>query len=172
MTHSAGIVLWRIGPSDPPAIHEPIIELLLAHPGGPFWASKDEHAWSIPKGEFDPDHESPWDAARREYEEELGVAAPVDGAVTIPPFRAGKKILHAWAVAGDFDPATIRADDEHRSTVQTVWPPRSKTLITFPEVDRVAWVGLDEAPSKLHKGQAPLVEAIRRCIADGTITLA
>lgn len=166
MTHSAGIVLWRVAPAD--SLGEPVssgeIEVLLAHPGGPFWAKKDEHAWSIPKGEFDPHTESAWEAARREFEEEIGAPCPADHPVALPPFRAGKKTLHAWLIAGDFDPTTVTAEDDHRSMVEMVWPPRSTSVVTFPEVDRVEWVRLDRAVHKLHKGQAPLVAAVRHAL--------
>ena len=170
MKHSAGIVLWRVAEPDPEAgLDATTIDLLLAHPGGPFWAKKDEHAWSIPKGEFDPDHEQPWDAARREFEEELGVAPPSADVVTIPAFRAGNKMLHAFAVEGAFDPASISSRDRHRSVVEIVWPPRSKETVGFPEVDRVAWIELDRCPAKLHKGQAPLVPALSQLLRDGVI---
>lgn len=169
MAHSAGIVLWRStgepGEADPGSR----IEILLAHPGGPFWAKKDEHAWSIPKGEFDPDEEPAWQAARREFEEELGVEPPVADAVALAPFRAGTKTLHAFAVEGGFDPSAISPDDRHRSMVEIVWPPRSKQMATFPEVDRVAWTRLEEAAPKLHKGQAPLVAMLVALVADGVI---
>lgn len=166
MVQSAGIVLWRSGrgtAGDEPTARD-TIEVLLAHPGGPFWARKDQHAWSIPKGEFDPDTEPAWHAARREFEEELGVPCPAEDAIALPSFRAGNKTLHAWLVAGDIDPTSIGPDDDHRSTVEMVWPPRSGSVVTFPEVDRVEWVGLDRAAEKLHKGQAPLVAAIRHAL--------
>lgn len=166
MRHSAGIVLWRPAPGTvsnrAPTAAE--IEVLLAHPGGPFWASKDDHAWSIPKGEFDPDEEGPWDAACREFEEELGAPCPHHRATALEPFRAGKKLLHPWLVAADFDPAPITPDDTHRSMAEIVWPPRSGSVVTFPEIDRVEWVPLDRAARKLHKGQTPLVDAVRSAL--------
>ncbi len=162
MSHSAGIVLWRRGHDGSAGI-----EILLAHPGGPFWASKDEHAWSIPKGEFDPATEAALDAARREFEEELGTVVPAsaDAPVAIPPFRAGRKTIHAFAVEGDLDPATIGPEDRHRSLVTTVWPPRSDREIEFPEVDRVAWFPLERVQHQLHKGQAPIVPALIEVLA-------
>ena len=155
MIPSAGIVLWRRRSAG--------LEVLLAHPGGPFWAKKDEHAWSIPKGEFDPDVEAALEAARREFKEELGTAPPdviSSPPVTIPPFRAGRKTIHAFAVEGDFDPASIAPEDRHRSLVTMVWPPRSERTTEFPEIDRVAWFSIEQAPAKLHKGQAPVVAGL------------
>ncbi len=159
MTQSAGIVLWRR--------RSATLEVLLVHPGGPFWASKDEHAWSIPKGEFDPDVEAAVDAARREYEEELGIAPPdttTSPPVTIPPFRAGRKTIHVFAVEGDFDPTSIDPEDRHRSLVTMTWPPRSDRTVEFPEVDRVEWCPIDQASAKLHKGQAPVVAGVLAAI--------
>ncbi len=159
MIQSAGIVLWRRRPPTNSAA----LEVLLVHPGGPFWANKDEHAWSIPKGEFDLDTEAAVDAARREFEEELGTAPPAAATsppATIPPFRAGRKTIHAFAVEGDFDPASIDPEDRHRSPVTMMWPPRSNRTIEFPEVDRVEWFSIDQASVKLHKGQAPVVAGI------------
>lgn len=165
MTQSAGIVLWRRRS----ATSSTALEVLLAHPGGPFWAKKDEHAWSIPKGEFDPGAETAVDAARREFEEELGTACPdatTSPLVTIPPFRAGRKTIHAFAVEGDFDPAAIDPEDRHRSLVTITWPPRSDRTIQFPEVDRVEWFSIDQATAKLHKGQAPVVAGFLAVLGD------
>ena len=151
---TAGIVVWRH--ADRSGQPKAGIEILLVHPGGPFWAKKDEHAWSIPKGEFDPDDETPINAARREFEEELGQPAPGGDLLTLDPFRAGKKRLHAFAVEGDFDTTAIKPDDTHRSMVDLEWPPRSGEVAHFPEIDRAAWFELAKAAEKLHKGQAPL----------------
>ena len=160
MEHSAGIVVWR---------KRTEVEMLLVHPGGPFWANKDEHAWSIPKGEFDPADEAAIDAARREFEEELGVPPPAGPSIALPPFRAGKKTLHVWLVEGEFDPGTITGDDVHRSMVEMVWPPRSDRSASFPEVDRARWVELSGAVSLLHKGQARIVDLIEgELVADDT----
>lgn len=150
-THSAGIVLHRVvGGAD---------EVLLVHPGGPFWAGKDEHAWSIPKGEFDPDTEAAIDAAAREYLEEVGQPLPTDPEsgtwMELPSFRAGKKTIHSWLVDGDLDPATVVSNQ-----FEMEWPPRSGKLASFPEVDRAAWFSLQDARTKLHKGQVPICELI------------
>lgn len=154
---TAGIVIWRR--SDRAAAESPelTVEVLVVHPGGPFWAKKDEHAWSIPKGEFDSASESPLDAAKREFEEEMGAAAPAGPFVTLTPFRASKKELHAFAVEGDFDASSIAPEDEHRSMVEMEWPPKSGRQQRFPEVDRAAWIPLSSLADKLHKGQQPIV---------------
>lgn len=151
--------MWRRSDGADPLLTG--IEILLVHPGGPFWAKKDEHAWSIPKGEFDPASETPSEAAQREFDEELGQPVPCGDLLTLDPFRAGKKQLHAFAVEGDIDPACIRPEDTHRSMVELTWPPTSQQIIEFPEVDRAAWFDLAEAEAKLHKGQAPLVDQLR-----------
>ena len=156
-THSAGIVLHR--PSTGPGPPVERVEILLVHPGGPFWANKDDHGWSIPKGEFDPTAESAIDAARREFAEELGRPAPASPddrpAITLEPFRAGRKTIHAVLIAADFD-----ATEVDSNTVEIEWPPRSGRRIEVPEIDRAEWFPLAEARTKLHKGQAPIVDLI------------
>ena len=146
-THSAGIVLYRhTGGS---------IEILLVHPGGPFWANKDTHAWSIPKGEFDPGTEDGLAAARREFAEELGSPAPTGDAISLPPVKAGRKTIHAWLAAGDLDPDTVVSNH-----FEMEWPPRSGRTASFPEVDRAGWFSLEVAATKLHKGQLPLCDLV------------
>ncbi len=145
--NSAGIALYRSTSSG--------LEILLVHPGGPFWANKDEHAWSIPKGEYDPETESAIDAARREFAEELGSSAPDGEAIPLPPFRAGKKQIRAFLIHGDLDVSNVVSND-----VQLEWPPRSGNVQSFPEVDRAAWFDLDTATSKLHKGQIQICDLI------------
>ncbi len=145
---SAGILLyrWRAGR----------LEVLLVHPGGPFFARKDEGAWSIPKGEVEPG-EAPLDAARREFEEETGVrlAGPF---VELPPVRQrGGKVVHAWAVEADCDPDGIRSD-----TVTLEWPPRSGRTVAFPEVDRAAFFDLGEARRKINPAQAEWLDLLAR----------
>jgi predicted NUDIX family NTP pyrophosphohydrolase len=141
MRQSAGLLLYRGT--------RPDIEVLLVHPGGPFWARRDEGAWTIPKGEFAAD-EPPLDAARREFREETG--ADVDGPFhALNPVRlAGGKRVHAFAVRGDFDPAALVSN-----TFTIEWPPRSGRRQAFPEVDRAQWYGIDEARTKLHPAQRP-----------------
>jgi predicted NUDIX family NTP pyrophosphohydrolase len=143
---SAGLLLyrWRAGE----------LEVLLVHPGGPFWAKKDDGAWSIPKGEID-EGEDPFVAARREVAEELG-AAPDGHFIPLEPVRqAGGKVVYAWAIEADVDPATMTSN-----TFQMEWPPRSGRRQTFPEVDRAAWFTIAHARSKILRGQLPLLDAL------------
>lgn len=128
------------------------VEILLVHPGGPLWTKKDEGAWSIPKGEIEPG-EDPLRAAQREFEEELG--SPVSGEfVALTPIRqASGKLVHAWAVEADFDPATLQS-----GTFSMEWPPRSGRQQHFPEVDRAEWFTIEEAKHKINKGQIPLLD--------------
>lgn len=167
-TSTAGIVVWRRragGGISVDGISIDGIEILLVHPGGPFWAKKDEHAWSIPKGEFDPETETAVDAATREFVEELGRLVPEGDLTMLKPFRAGKKQLHAFAVEGDVDAEMIQPDDQHRSMVELEWPPRSGRTATFPEVDRAEWVTLSEAEGKLHKGQRRVVDELQAMLS-------
>ncbi|MEE9913587.1 MAG: NUDIX domain-containing protein [Deltaproteobacteria bacterium] len=127
------------------------LEVLLAHPGGPFWAKKDEGAWSIPKGEFEAGEE-PLEAARREFAEETGMA-PAGHFIPLEPLRQpGGKLVFAWAVRGDFDPASLKSN-----TFSMEWPPGSGRKEDFPEVDRAAWLTMDAAMRKIVKGQAPFL---------------
>lgn len=145
---SAGILLYRRRAGG--------IEMLLVHPGGPFWAKKDEGAWSIPKGGYQPGEDA-FAAARREFAEETGGRA--DGeAVALGAFRqSAAKIVDVWAVEGEFDPATLVSN-----TFSMEWPPRSGRTIEVPEVDRAAWFAPEEATRKILKGQAPVIEALLR----------
>jgi predicted NUDIX family NTP pyrophosphohydrolase len=130
------------------------VEMLLVHPGGPFWKNKDDGAWSFPKGEF-TEGEDPLTTARRELTEETGCI--VDGEF-IPlgtVKQAGGKIVHLWAVEGDCDAANIRSN-----TFSVEWPPRSGRRQDFPEVDRAGWFGPDEARRKLLDGQRPFVDRL------------
>jgi predicted NUDIX family NTP pyrophosphohydrolase len=135
---SAGILLHRAG------------EVLLVHPGGPFWAKKDVGAWSIPKGEYE-EGDDPRAAALREFEEELGSALPAATALielgTVRQ-KSGKRIT-AYAAEGDLDPAAISSN-----TFEMEWPPRSGRMQEFPEVDRAAWFSIEEAREKLNPAQA------------------
>lgn len=146
MKQSAGILLYRTGRDG--------VEVLLVHPGGPFWARKEEGAWSIPKGEFGED-EAPLEAARREFEEETGVRPEGDALELSPIRQAGGKMVHAWAVRGDFDPATLRCN-----TFSLEWPPRSGRTAEFPEVDRAAWFSLDAARQKINPGQRAFLDQL------------
>jgi predicted NUDIX family NTP pyrophosphohydrolase len=143
---SAGLVMFRERDGE--------LEVLLVHPGGPFWAKKDDGAWSIPKGEID-EGEDPLAAARREVVEELG-AAPDGLFIPLEPVRqAGGKVVHAWAIEADVDAASITSN-----TFQMEWPPRSGRRQTFPEVDRAAWFTIAQARSKILRGQLPLLDGL------------
>lgn len=142
---SAGIVLYRRTAAG--------LEVFLVHPGGPFWAKKDEAGWSIPKGEADPG-EDLQAAARREFAEEVGAVPPGD-LLALGEFRQSGKSVAAFALEGDFDPAALVSN-----TVEIDWPPRSGRKLTIPEVDRAAWFGLGEARTKLHLGQRPVIDAL------------
>ena len=144
---SAGILLHRRG--------EAGAEVLLVHPGGPFWAKKDAGVWSIPKGEYEDD-EDPLACALREFEEETGTRLGSDDVVELGSVRqkSGKQVT-AWAVAGDLDPDTVRSN-----TFSMEWPPRSGRQAEFPEVDRADWFGLDVAREKLVPAQAELLDRL------------
>ena len=130
------------------------IEVLLVHPGGPLWMRKDDGAWSIPKGEIEVG-EAPLRAAQREFEEELG--SPVSGEfIRLTEIRqASGKLVHAWAVEADFDPATLKS-----GTFSMEWPPRSGRQQHFPEVDRAEWFTLDAARLKINKAQVALLDQL------------
>lgn len=130
------------------------IEVLLVHPGGPFWANKDDGAWSIPKGEY-VDGEDPEAAARREFFEELGFEPGGELIALGSVKQSGGKIVSAWAFAGDCDPADVRSN-----TFTMEWPPKSGVMAVFPEVDRAAWWAVDEARRKIVSGQIPLLDTL------------
>jgi predicted NUDIX family NTP pyrophosphohydrolase len=135
------------------------LEVLLVHPGGPLWARKDDGAWSIPKGQFEDD-EDPLAAARREFEEETG-SAPAGDALPLEPLRQPSgKVLYAWAMRGDFEPAMLKSN-----TFSMEWPPKSGRQQDFPEVDRAAWFPMEDAERKILKGQAPLLRQLREKLA-------
>jgi len=137
------------------------VEVLLGHMGGPFWAKKDAAAWSLPKGELDPD-ETPELAARREFEEELGLPAPSGDYLELGEVKqSGGKVVTAWAVAADLDPAAVVP-----GTFEMEWPPRSGRLQEFPEIDRVSWFALDTAREKLLKGQLPFLDRLAALVAE------
>ena len=144
---SAGVLLHRSGPDG-------AVQVLLAHMGGPFWARKDDGAWSIPKGEHPPTEE-PRDAARREFAEELGSPAPDGELRELGTVRSGNKVIAAFALAGDLD-----ADSIVSNTFELEWPPRSGRTQTYPEVDRAAWFDLDTARRKIVKSQRAFLDRI------------
>jgi predicted NUDIX family NTP pyrophosphohydrolase len=144
---SAGLLLHRF--------REGSIELLVVHPGGPFWLKRDEGAWSIPKGEIG-DGEEPLAVALREFEEELGTRPPVAAYIPLGSVRqAGGKLVHAWTAPGELDVATIKSN-----TFDLEWPPRSGKIVSFPEVDRAAWFDLVSARRQLLAGQRPFVDRL------------
>nr|WP_170306769.1 NUDIX domain-containing protein [Mycolicibacter kumamotonensis] len=131
------------------------VEVLIAHPGGPFWARKDDGAWSIPKGE-QPDGEDPWSTARREFVEEIGLEPPDGERLDLGVVRqAGGKTVTVFAVRGDLDVTGARSN-----TFEVEWPPRSGRLREFPEVDRVGWFGVEQARTKLLPGQRPVLDRL------------
>jgi predicted NUDIX family NTP pyrophosphohydrolase len=144
---SAGVLLHRTGPDG-------AVQVLLAHMGGPFWAHKDEGAWSIPKGEH-PANEDARAAARREFAEELGSPAPEGELRDLGTVRSGSKVIAAFALVGDLD-----ADRVVSNTFELEWPPRSGRAQAFPEVDRAAWFDLDTARRKIVKSQRPFLDRI------------
>jgi predicted NUDIX family NTP pyrophosphohydrolase len=147
MTTSAGLIVFRA--------RDGLLEVLLGHMGGPFWARKDAGAWSIPKGELD-EGEDPLAGARREYAEELGHPPPDGPMLELGEIRqrAGKRVV-AFAVEGDFDPALLDP-----GTFELEWPPRSGRRRSFPEIDRVAWFDLATARTKIVAGQVALLERL------------
>jgi predicted NUDIX family NTP pyrophosphohydrolase len=148
---SAGILIYRQNATD--------IEVLLVHPGGPYWANKDDSAWSIPKGLVDPG-EDEMTAAKRELLEEIG--AEINGEfVSLGELRqpSGKTVV-AWAIRGDFD---VRALVSNSFEIE--WPPRSGVIRTFPEVDRAQWFRISDAKSKILKGQRPFLSALLKLLA-------
>jgi predicted NUDIX family NTP pyrophosphohydrolase len=147
---SAGILLYRRAAD--------ALEVLLVHPGGPFWAERDEGAWSIPKGEAAPG-EDLLARARREFAEETGAELAGEARALAPVRQAGGKLVHAWAVEGELDAAAIRSNS---FTLQ--WPPRSGRMREFPEVDRAQWFDLATARAKLNLGQRPLLDALERLL--------
>ena len=154
MTTSAGLVLFRL--------RSGTLEVLLGHMGGPFWARKDEGAWSIPKGEL-LDGEDPLAGARREFEEELGAAPPDGDVLELGEIRqrAGKVVI-AFALGGDFDPEQLVPGE-----FEMEWPPRSGRVRSFPEIDRVAWFDVPAARTKVVKGQIPLLERLAERVSAG-----
>lgn len=155
MTHSAGLLLYRLDGGR--------LELLIAHMGGPFWAKKEAGAWSIPKGEYDPDAEAAVDAAVREFREELGVEPPAGPYAELGtyPYSSGKRVTVFVA-----DGTGFRLDDLVFGEFEMEWPPRSGTRASFPEIDRVEWSDPVTARERLVKGQRPAVDALERALAE------
>lgn len=148
---SAGLLLYRgMGRS---------LEVFLVHPGGPFWAKKDDGAWSIPKGEFNPG-EDPLDAAKREFREETGLVAQGEYRPFRPIRQKSGKIVNAWAVQCDVDPAAVKSN-----TFSMEWPPKSGRMREFPEIDRAEWFKIGVARRKILKSQLGLLEQLEEAVA-------
>ena len=152
---SAGLLLHRE--------REGRVEVLIGHPGGPFWARKDEGAWSIPKGEYTVG-EDPVQAARREFAEELGCRPPAGNPVALGEVRQpGGKVLTVFAVRGDLDLSGFRSN-----TFTIEWPKGSGRIHEFPELDRVAWLPLDQARALLLRGQRVFLDRLARLLTEGS----
>ena len=147
---SAGLLMYHIRGG--------AIEVLLVHPGGPFWRKKDEGAWSIPKGEVESGEEL-LATARREFHEELGLEAAGNFIPLTPIRQKGGKVVHAWAFEGDCDPAAIRGN-----TFTMEWPPKSGRAMEFPEVDKAAFFDLEAARRKINPAQAALLDQLDRLL--------
>lgn len=145
---SAGLLMYRFRENE--------LEVFLVHPGGPFWAKKDLGAWSIPKGEYEPDTEIPFEVAKREFSEETGYEAHGDFTPLTPVKQPGQKLITAWAFEGDCDASKIKSN-----TFKMQWPPKSGKEMEFPEVDRAEWFTIHTAKQKLSKGQLGFLE--ERC---------
>lgn len=148
VARSAGLLLYRVS-------EDGVVEVLLAHPGGPFWARKDAGAWSIPKGEYERSDDA-LAAARREFREEIGLDPPAGEPVPLGEHRqpSGKRVT-AWALAGDLD-----VTDAASNTFEIEWPRGSGTMREFPEVDRAEWMPVEQARGKLLKGQVVFLDAL------------
>ncbi|MEV0741718.1 NUDIX domain-containing protein [Streptomyces sp. NPDC050549] len=144
---SAGLLLFRHTDHG--------LEVLLGHMGGPFFARRDAGAWSVPKGEYEPD-ETAWDAARREFQEELGLTPPEGEAIELGEVRqTNGKVVTAWAIEADLDPAAMVP-----GTFRMEWPPKSGQVQEFPELDRVEWMGLERARAVVVKAQATFLDRL------------
>jgi predicted NUDIX family NTP pyrophosphohydrolase len=154
---SAGILLYRVRGE---------LEVLLVHPGGPFWSKKDDGAWFVPKGELEP-QEEPLIAARREFREELGHDLPPGEPRSLGSVNnKSGKLIYAWALEGDLDTDTVRSN-----TFELEWPPRSGKMRNFPEVDRASFFSLTRAATKIHPAELPFLDRLRELVpgapADG-----
>ncbi|WP_328784241.1 NUDIX domain-containing protein [Streptomyces canus] len=148
MRTSAGLLLFRHTDDG--------LEVLLGHMGGPFFARRDAGAWTVPKGEYEPDSEPAWEAARREFQEELGLPPPDGEAVPLGEVRqTNGKVVTAWAIEADLDPATVVP-----GLFSMEWPPKSGQMREFPELDRVEWFGLDRARAVIVKAQAAFLDRL------------
>jgi len=147
---TAGLLLYRIRDS--------AVEVFLVHPGGPFWAKKDEGAWSIPKGEF-ADDEQPLSAATREFQEETGFSMEGNFMPLAPLKQRSGKLVYAWALEGDCDAGAIKSN-----LFSMEWPPRSGKRQEYPEVDRASWFNLDSAKRRIVPGQIAFLEELQQML--------
>jgi predicted NUDIX family NTP pyrophosphohydrolase len=150
MIRSAGILLYRV--------REGRLEVLLGHPGGPYWAKRDEGAWGIPKGAVEPGEDT-LAAARREFQEEMGFEAVGEVHPLEPLRQPSGKVVHAWAVEGDCDACTVRSNE-----FLMEWPPKSGRMQSYPEIDRAAWFTLEEASVRILKGQRPFLDQLQAMV--------
>ncbi len=156
MERSAGLLLYR---------RTSTLDVFLGHFGGPYWQNQDEDAWTIPKGLIEGD-EDPFDAARREFEEETGFPPPSDrkAYVDLGTVRqSSSKTVAAWAVEQEVDPDALESN-----SFEMEWPPNSGTTQRFPELDRAAYFGLDEAAIKIVEGQRPFLDRLRKSVSAET----
>ena len=149
---SAGILLYRFEKSG--------LQIFLIHPGGPFWAKKDEGAWSIAKGEFGDDEDS-LAAAKREFQEETGFAIDGNFIPLSPLKQKGGKLIIAFAVEGDVNADAIKSNE-----FEMEWPPKSGRMKSFPEADRAAWFSVDEARRKILQSQRPLIDELQQILTE------
>ena len=151
---SAGILLWRRRAGR--------VEVLLGHPGGPYFAKKDAGVWSILKGEFDPSEDA-LTVARREFQEETGHRAPDGPVLHLGDVRQrGGKVVSAWGIEGELDPSVAASN-----TFEMEWPPRSGKVGAFPEIDRVEWFDVDAAKGKINPAQVPFLDRLEQIAAGG-----
>jgi predicted NUDIX family NTP pyrophosphohydrolase len=151
---SAGILLFRRGPGG--------LQVLLAHPGGPYWTHKDEGSWSVPKGLYEQDSETALDAAQREFAEEIGSPATGPFADLGAVAQRSGKIVRVFAAEGDLDVSGVRSN-----TFEMEWPPHSGATREFPEVDRAEWFDLDEARRRILPGQAAFIDLLAEAVDKG-----
>ena len=151
---SAGLLPYRLGDGR-------VLEVLVVHPGGPFWANKDDGSWSIAKGECEPDEDLEH-AARREFREELGREPPPGPLIDLGELRQpSRKLVRVWAVEGDLD-----VDNLVSNEFEMEWPPHSGQLVSWPEVDRAAWMSVTTARRKLLRGQVGFVDRLVELVSE------
>lgn len=148
---SAGLLMYRIV--------DDAVQVLLVHPGGPYFRNKDDGAWSIPKGEIEPDEDA-LETAKREFQEELGIAAAGPLIPLSPVKQKGGKVVHAWAFEGECDTTAVRSN-----TFAMEWPPKSGKQVEFPEIDRAEFFDLDTARRKINERQVGLLEELEELLA-------